>query len=241
MELELTATEQNLLNLLLELPPGFEDAKNLLQTEQLPADSITKVGIEYANACFLDYDEGFDKKQMPRGIAQGRHSTYLTDVIKLLLEHGLNPNAVYCFDGLNEYNIMDKILFVDNEYVAADTLALLLENGGNPNLRVGGNTIYDDVEFSIWFGSNNQEIRWRYDAKVHIWMVLLAYGGKFSQKDEEEPVKVFKAYNSEWSCKMFDLKDLRNHRAYYYRISIEDKEITIQIFDKYTQWKVAEW
>lgn len=39
--------------------------------------------------------------------------------------------------------------YVDNGYVAADTLALLLEHGGNPNLILNGESLLRDINFAI--------------------------------------------------------------------------------------------
>jgi hypothetical protein len=119
---------------------------------------------------------------------------------------------------------------VDNAYVAADTMALLLEHGGNPNLNMDGQSVFGIVDFEIWFGSVEQSLRWRYDAWVHIWMVLLTYGCNNSG------IQVFREYNSD---AMFDLKKLRDHRNYYFGLSYEDQERVIHIYDKNTFWEVA--
>jgi hypothetical protein len=131
---------------------------------------------------------------------------------------------------------MNQLLYVDNEYRGADTLALLLEHGGNPNLVIDGESIFEQIDFEIWFGSVEQYIRWRYDAWVHMWMVAVAYGGEITGKGHM--VKVFNEYGSN---ELFNLQKLRNHRQYYYGLSIEDGERHLHVYDKNTLWKVAEW
>ena len=127
---------------------------------------------------------------------------------------------------------MDSLLFIDNEYIAADTMLLLLEHGGDPNLQVDGETIYQSVAFEIWYGSDEQEIRWRYDSWVHLWMVLLAYGGKAKN------TKLFKEYGVP---NTFDLCKLKEHRNYFVGLSIDNKEHVVHIYDKRTLWEVARW
>ena len=245
MELILNTDEQTLLKMLLATPPQYVDARNWLIDKKISAESASKVGLKYTEECFLDYgDSIFESKLsvqpgqqniVPHDVVSSLHSTYLYDVIKLLLEFGLDPNAVYesC---ISQNNIMNQLLYVDNEYRGADTLALLLEHGGNPNLVIDGESFFEQIDFEIWFGSVEQYIRWRYDAWVHMWMVAVAYGGEITGKGHM--VKVFNEYGSN---ELFNLQKLRNHRQYYYGLSIEDGERHLHVYDKNTLWKVAEW
>lgn len=245
MDLPLNDLEQNLLDTLLEIPPKYEIARSKIEETNISAESITKVGIKYAAECFLDFGDSLfaktegsiqlSKAEIPQGISAGLNSTYIYDVIKLLLEYGLDPNLIF-ESGCSQYNIMKELQFVDNEYIAADTMELLLEHGANPNLIVNGESIFEQVDFEIWFGSIEQYIRWRYDAWVHMWMVLVANGGEIAGKGPM--VKTFKEYDSD---EMFDLRKLRNHRDFYFGLSIENKERALHVYDKKTLWKVAEW
>ena len=151
------------------------------------------------------------------------------------LYYGLDPNVVYEADG-RTYNIMRLIMSIDNEYIAADTMRLLLDNGGDPNLTAGIETIFECIDYDVWFGSVEQEIRWRYDAWVHVWMVLLAYGGEIPGKGQ-----MMEAFRERHSDDLFDLKKLRNHRDYFFGLSVENKGRTMHIYDKKTFWEVARW
>lgn len=235
MDLPLNDKSQQLLDALMTIPPDLATAEKLLQQECFSSDEVTKVAMRYAEECFLDIADTFrtdpdDRISFtgfmpPAGVIPGLHSTYLYDVVKLLLDYGLDPNAI-----IDEVNIMEMLLYVDNEYVAADTIALLLEHGGDPNQIIDGESVFQQIDFGIWFDAVELYIRWRYDAWVHIWMVLLAYGC------EDSGIKVFREYNSDT---LFDLKKLRYHRNYYFGLSYEDQERVIHIFDKNTFWEVA--
>ncbi len=244
--LNLSEKSKCLFELLSSIPPQFEAAKDYLDAHQLSADEVTRVGNLYADKCFWDYDDYLYENlpdncalrdlPFPTGVTQGIPSAYIYDVVDLLLQYGLDPNAVYEVDGCT-YNIMQLILYIDNEYVAADTMRLLLDHGGNPNLQTDIETVFERIDFDIWFGAVEQEARWRYDSWIHIWMVLLAYGGEVPGK--KPIVETYREYENYRTDNKFDLKKLRNHRNYYYGILHSEKDITISIFDKRTLWEVA--
>ena len=96
------------------------------------------------------------------------HAPYLYDTVKLLLKHGLNPNMIY-----EDMNIMQQLRFIETKYVAADTLGILLENGGRYDLAFDGEILFDEIDFDVVFGAIEQENRGRYDSLVHCWLVLL--------------------------------------------------------------------
>lgn len=232
--------------MLVTVPPQFEAARAYLEANSLTHDEVTRVAIVYADQCFGDYDaylyhawpENCTLKDLPlpNGIIPGIPSAYIYDVVALLLPYGLDPNAVYETDG-HICNIMQSILFIDNEYVAADTLRLLLDNGGKPNLWVGTETIFERIDEDIWFGSVEQEIRWRYDSWVHAWLVLLAYGGEIPGKGPM--VQTFREYENYRTEELFDLKKLRDHRNYRFGLTLDNNERILHIFDKRTFWEVA--
>ena len=112
--------------------------------------------------------------------------------------------------------------------MAADTLKLLLENGGDPNLVVDGDSIFTDVDFDIFFGAVEQHMRITYDSNVHYWMVLVGYGGKLI--DGRDPVTL------QPGCTLEMFKD---HRNLDFCLEKEDGDYTMHIFDKRTKWEIA--
>ena len=242
MELELTERSQQLLDMLMTIPPKLDVAKEYLAANHLSVDEVTRVGNVYADKCFLEYgdylfetypDCKLSTLEINYNIVPELHSAYIYDIVKLLLHYGLDPNAIYIVEH-NHYNIMNLVFHIDHGYLAADTMGLFLENGGDPNLAVEIETIYEHVAYDVWFGAIEQEIRWRYDSWVHLWMVLLAYGGK--PRGEKCPLEVFREYNSN---SLFDIQKLKNHRDYYYGITQENHEPVIHIYDKRSLWEVA--
>ena len=69
-----------------------------------------------------------------------------------------------------------------------------------------------------------QEIRWRYDVWTHIWFVLLAYGD--GGQEIAQRIQVLKEYGSD---ELFDLKKLRDHRAYGFCVSRENGDAAEEV------------
>ena len=236
----LTENEQMVLNHLMQLPPDYEAAERVLREKDLASESVTKVAIQYVDESFLDVgdylwgENGIDRLshfQIPTGVIPGLHSSYVYDVVSMLLSYGVDPNIIIEADG-QQYNLMHALFFVDNEYVAADTMALLLDHGGDPDLEADKEALFRMVDLDVVFGAVEQEIRWRYDSWVHLWMVLLAC----SKTTGLSEIQLFREYDSR---EQFDLKKLRNHRNYYYGLSCENGNVSVSIYDRDTYWLVA--
>ena len=224
---------------LLQIPPDLERVKSMLAAGKYSPDQVTEIGYRYAEECWNE-DVNFDSQyceefgyywQEPIPIP-GCHSYYLYDVFSLLLQFGLNPN----YNVPDNFGLMRYVYNIVNGYIAADTLNLLLENGGDPNLGEEGETLYDDASDDMFFDAVEQFYRRRYDSQVHCWMVLLAHGGKLS--NGAEPVDIFMEY-SDNEKKEFDIKKLKDHRNYYIGISIGKDDLDIHVFDRRTYWEVA--
>lgn len=239
MNLPLNEKEQVLLDLLLEMPPLYDAAEKHIRCADMNAESITKVAVRYAEECYgegVDYlseqGEGGCFDMPPQDGLPGLHSTYIVEVIRLLLKYGADPNAVFQTEW-GDCNLMEEIALIDNGYLGVDALVLLLERGGDPGI------LFEDAAFDIWFGSVEQKTRWLYDIWVHQWMVLCAFGGK--SEDKQWP-RWMKGYDEDGHYGIvFDVKRLKEHRNFSFCLSFEDGERTLHIFDKKTFWKVAEW
>ncbi|MGN0006084.1 MAG: hypothetical protein ACI37Z_08980 [Candidatus Gastranaerophilaceae bacterium] len=227
----LNEKQELLMNELNNVPPNFDKIKKLLDENDYSSEDVTYVATAFAENCEFESYEYFKSEN-----AQVR-SKYLYDIVKLLLEYGLNPNIV--FD--NEINIMDSLMYNDYEYVSADTLGMLLENGGNVNLAVDGTRIFDKVDFAVVFDAVEQSDRRKYDALVHFWFVMLGYGA--IKADGTNPVTLFREYdNTMFANDNFDISHLKNHRNYTFGLTFApdtDTNWSLRIFDKNTMWEAA--
>ena len=228
---KLNEKQKALITELNSIPPKFNEIKKLLNENDYSSEDVTYVATAFAENCEFESYEYFKSEN-----AQVR-SKYLYDIVKLLLEYGLNPNTVF----ENDKNIMESLMFNDYEYVAADTLGLLLEYGGDVNLEFGGKRIFDMVDFAVVFDAVEQSERKKYDALVHFWFVMLGYGAK--NADGTNPITLFREYdNTMFTNDVFDISNLKNHRNYTFGLTFApdtDSKWSLHIFDKKTMWEVA--
>ena len=231
MYIKMNEREQKLLDLLTAIPPDMVGAAYMLQTEHLDCDEVTKVAIGYAYECFCEAGDFAYEHRIPHpaAIVPNLHSTYILDIIKLLLRYGLDPNGVHEDD-----NIMNSLRFVDNELIAADTLVLLLGHGGKTDLIIPGegDTLFNAADFAVFYDAVEQYDRQRYASLVHCWMVMIGYGARCG----EDKMQAFRECNS---TEPFDWDKLKKHRNYYFGITHLENDFAISIYDKDTLWEVA--
>jgi len=231
---ELNASTQRLYDLLYTREFSHERLRAELSTGQYSSEEVSLAGFRYVDDCLFDLTEDNYKPplRMPGELLPGYRSSHMLDALSLLLAYGLDPNAIFFTDSSGEGdNIMAALRYIDNGYLAADCLALLLEHGGNPNLILNGYTIVRDTNFDLWFDMFNQEDRLRYDALAHYWMVLVGYGAKL--EDGGESIDM---------CPGHDVSELRQHRDFYYGMihssnSADHHEICF--FSKYTNHEIG--
>jgi len=230
MSLLLNEPSKKLLNLLLQIPFQIEDAKKLIESQKYTHEELTSGAINFAQECRFNIRDARTTPQINAlGVAEGFHSTYLYKILELLMQYGIDVNAIIETD-THRYNLMSSVMWVDNGYAAADSMRLLLENGGNPNLVVDGESVYDEFTFDIFFGAVEQEARWLYECWVHTWFVLLSFTQKSSGGS------LFKEYSTD---EMFSLHKLKDHRNYDFCLSGSEERPVVRIFDKKTFWEVA--
>lgn len=232
--------DSDLLQALLQIPPDLSFVRERLLTDQYSSRQVTELGRCFAEECWnedLDRDDqGYYSKEFayywkePNTVSD-HHSFFLYEVFDLLLQFGLDPNYTVAGD----LGLMDYVFHIVNGYIAADTLRLLFDHGGDPHLVSDGEDMFNQICFDVDFDAVEQTDRRRYDSLVHCWMVLLAYGGKTT--DEGGTVDVFTEYSDNIRVK-FDLKKLKEHRNYYVGITA-GPHLTTHIFDKRTYWEVA--
>ena len=229
---------EKILQVLLTLPTDLSAIEDLLNSKEYTSDEISRAGYDYADECSrecLDYfDDHYDEKCYSDSvIIPDILSSNMYQIFELLLKYGLNPNAI-CDDGL----LMSRIADVYNEYLATDTLALLLENGGDPDLIVDDENLFESIDFDVVFGAIEMDTRRIYDSLILCWLVLLGHG---AGKEKMDSIDIFAKRHYECDLPDFKIEDLKNHRNYYYGISNvagHGENWSLHIFDKRTTWEV---
>ena len=239
--IELTEKCKRLYDLIMKIPADLDEIRTELETGGYSPDDLAPVSYKFAETCFYerierdygdDTDEKYEFYNSPAVVIQNEHSTSFLEIIKLLLKHGLDPNATIDSDSL-----LNIVRYIENEYFAADTLALLFEHGADVNLQVNGSRVFRDIDFDILFDAFNQNDRRYYDSLVHCWFVWLGYGARLD--NGESGLELFTEYNT---GKEFDLAKLKNHRDYTFGLShmaCHNENWALHIFEKQTLWEVA--
>ena len=164
---------QRILEEMLQLPPDMTGLRALLEGEKPTSEELAMTANQFMEiGCWREVDEfAYAHGRQPEPAEL--HSPYIPSMMQLLLEYGMNPNLV--IDG---ENVMDWLNYVDCPYVSADTMRLFMEHGGDVDLVLDGETMFRHIDFDIVFGVIEQEDRQYYDCLVHLWLVLIGYGGR---------------------------------------------------------------
>lgn len=232
--LHLSEKAKKLYDLLFTKEFSLELLKNELESGAYTPDDVSTAGFQYVYDCNCDLmDENWRTPSRLQGtVLPGYCSSHILKALKCLLEYGLDPNAVYG-EAHDQSNIMSELRYVENGYLAADSLALLLDCGGNPDIILNGTSLVRATNFDLLFSLNNQEDRTRFDSLVHYWMVLVGYGAKL--EDGSESIDM---------CRGHDVSELKKHRDFYYGAIASDRSndhMEICFFSKRTNWEVGRY
>lgn len=172
------ATAKTLYELFMDLPPKYDRVEQLLDTNTFTQECISESFCKFLEDCCCEYCDFLDKYGR-KPLDEEIHSTYVFPLCELLLKHGLDPNYVFG-DKNSESNVMYEIYWIDKPYVAADTLELLLEHGGNPQLKVDDEPIWQSADFDIYFDisygyARQEDYRIKFDSRFHFWLVFRSF------------------------------------------------------------------
>ena len=122
MNITLNEKELRLKELLMVLPPDCDSIEILLSQDAYTVENISKVGTDFVWECVEECWDYFMEENIIRdeNVIPNLHSTYICEILSLLLQYGLDPNAI-----IDQENIMHHLQFLDNGYQAADALVLL--------------------------------------------------------------------------------------------------------------------
>jgi len=211
-----------LLSMLMQLPPSLDDIEKELQVTEYTAEEVTLAACKFADNCFLecrDFEEEFKRKPSKEEV----HSSYIYEICKLLLKYGLNPNLI-----IDDTNIMYELRYVDYEYIAAETLKLMLENNGKVDIDDGDEPLFLSLDFDIVFDVIELKNKELFDKEFKFWILMIGYGATI--KDNKCPINVVNGYSIE------EFKDFKN---FTYEIEFLEEDWTMHIIDIRTNKEVA--
>ena len=203
-----------LLTMLMELPLNFEIVEKELQTNEYTSEEISLVACRFAEACFVecrDFEESFGRLPQKEEV----HGAYIYEVCEMLLKYGLNPNLI-----VDKSNIMYEIRYADYKYAAAETMRLLLENGGNVDVDDGDEPLFMRLDFDIVFDVIELDNKVLFDQEFKLWILMIGYGATIT--DNRCPVEVLDG---------FEVEQFKNFENYTYEIEFTENDWTMHIFD----------
>lgn len=211
-----------LLSMLMELPPKFEVIEKELQVNEYTAEEVTLATCKFADNCFLecrDFEEEFKRKPNKEEV----HSPYIYGICELLLKYGLNPNLI-----IEEINIMYKLRYVDYKYIAAETLKLLLDNGGNVDIDNGDEPLFQSIDFDVVFDVIELDNKELFDKEFKFWILMIGYGATI--KGNKSPINMVNGYS---------IEQFRDFKNFTYEIEYLEKDWIMHIIDVRTNKEVA--
>ena len=212
-----------LLSMLMELPPKLEDIEKELKTDAYTTEEVTLAACKFTEQCFLecrDFEEAFGRKPQKEEV----HSAFVYDICELLLKHGLDANLF-----IEDTNLMYELRYVDYNYISAETMRLLLENGGNVNIDDGDEPMFQHLDYDVMFDASYRTVgKDLFDKEFKLWILMIGYGGVI--KENETPVKIADGYSVE------QFKDYEN---FTYEIEFSGKDSVMHIIDIRTNKEVA--
>lgn len=169
-----------LLALCMQREIDFDKIETYITTENITSEEITKTAIKLVDELMWEVDSFQAKHQRPPQKEELATSSWPT-LFELLLKHGLEPNAVYCDDGFCHDNLLRYLVWVDNEYVIYDLFRLLLQSGGDPNVFIEDESLFEMIDGDVVMDATLMEIEGRdrvpYEKYFRLWLLLMSYGG----------------------------------------------------------------
>lgn len=184
----MNAKSQLLYEEILRFPLDLAKLRLVLDREQYTPMIISEAIVRFLDEkCWLEtqqysYIHGIEAEE------KDLYSPHLIKILQLLLEYGLDPNLI-----IDDENVMDSLQGVDYPFVSADAMRLLLEHGGDVNLMLDGESMFRNIDFDIVFGAIEQKDRRYYNCWVHLWLVLIGYGGRLP--NDVCPLKMKEGYS----------------------------------------------
>lgn len=215
---------------MMALPGSVAELEKELSSGGYSREELSKAAALFLSECFdeeyRDITPQMQGSNRDPVLNTSLHSAYLFGLVKLLLPYGLDPN----FNDEND-NLLQGVCYLGNEHIGADTLRLLLDHGGDPDLTVEGQSVFERLSDDLRFDATVLPNRPLYNAMFHAWLVLLSF------RKKPYPIRLFPRFPD---GKPTDLADFREHRNYSCCLQPTESGVSLCIFDRTTCWQVAQ-
>lgn len=155
-----------------QTPVDLDKIRKLLTSREFTKEELAELANYFTFGCFCEYRDALNP-EIDEITLENMKSNYIVDAISLLLEFGLDPNVI-----VNDENVLHNAMWIDAPNVGATVMRMLLENGGDPNLRIPAEseTLFEYIAFKVSY----DEYLHKFFYTVQCWLVLMGYGGCWS-------------------------------------------------------------
>ena len=134
----------------------LNEIEEYIDEHALSAERITYIAImlvEMFSSEEQDFMLQHERNPMPYELV----SRNFVELFNLFIAKGLDPNMIIRKGDSMWYNVMEELFYVRNRKISLPILKKLLEIGGDPNLMLDDETLFDRVDFDVVFGVVEQE------------------------------------------------------------------------------------
>ena len=221
--------KNELIKLFSAIPPDWDTIRDILYKHSFTKEELAEIAYEATDQCFCEYQDAVEKFKYKNIVIQNLHGYYIVEILRLLLNYGLDPNVCIGTD-----NALWNAQYIDFPNAGAAVMRLLLEHGGNPNLVLpdSDGTFYGGAEWSLLEDVDLDVLEdardYGLDFSVQCWMVLAAFGKTF--RDGTPAVTMLNGNNIE-ILKEFERFDYKVEMIdrYYYNLCIFNKETSEEV------------
>ncbi|MBR4401584.1 MAG: hypothetical protein IKT09_07900 [Synergistes sp.] len=221
-ETKLSEQAQKIEEALLAVPPRYDAADKIFANYSITKEELSKIAYDLLDECSFSeqYTYGDDLKAL---VEDKTVTSNIYKIMQYLFSKGYDPNVLADSDTSCAMNI---IWYIDYpEGLAPRLMRLFMENGGDPNLVVEQETIFEEIDFAAGFDEYMSR------STVYCWLVLMAYGGRLGKEKylpltmrEGLDVSIFKRFEDYSYYKIVPGKK-EPERSGYWKILIYDTSI----------------
>ncbi len=172
-ETKLSDQAQKIEEALLAVPPRYDAADEIFANNSITKEELSKIASDLIDEC--SFSEQYNYRDDLKELVEDNTITgNIYKIMQYLFSKGYDPNVLADSD---TSCAMNTIRYIDYpEGLAPRLMRLFMENGGDPNLVVEQETIFEEIDFAAGFDEYMSR------STVYCWLVLMAYGGRLGKE-----------------------------------------------------------
>lgn len=218
----ITGRRNHLFNLCADTVIDIDKIESYIVSAGLSSDDITRTAIRLVEEYEYEIDTFICENNRKPSDDELITSNWL-HLFELFIKYGLDFGTIYRDDGYVR-NILYNLQFLDNTEIMYKLYKLLFRNGADPNIRIGDETFFEDIDGRVVMNATlfdiEDEDRLIYEKEFRLWLLMLANGGCLSGC--RETVKLNDGYDFEIfnDCECFSYRKEKTSNDWFLHIYI---------------------